>query len=321
MLKLLATTLMLLPMVARAQVCGPDPVPAPAAAVGYTCEIFWDHFTDIATIDVNDTRAPGFKWYAHNNWEGLALGHTGWWLSGMPFPTPPGDMTIVSGGLQLRPSRNDQGVNMTTCATTGVANQYVGTAFPGAAYMQIEVTSITPQNGKLPGNNWWPAFWASPVEFMAAAPPGGVLTYFGELDIFEGINIPPSGTGRNIHWWSMDGTTLSDHPETYGSETFAVDGLTLAALLVPASANGGVGYVQGFVNDVRQTSFPGDRTWPPDDAHYDTNATQHLCLILTSGMNQSFVVRSVQVFGPPGGVEPPPVDRVGGRGRGFMMPR
>jgi len=34
---------------------------APAAARGYTCEVFWHGFSSLSRVAVNDTRAPGFK--------------------------------------------------------------------------------------------------------------------------------------------------------------------------------------------------------------------------------------------------------------------
>src|ERR1700730_10499157 len=100
------------------------------------CEVFWDHFTSSSTVDLADTRAPGFKWYIHNRWPGLASGDAAWQNFDI---TNPSDITFVAGGMRLNPSVNtvNDGVNMISCATNGVAGQYVGTAIQGGMYVDI----------------------------------------------------------------------------------------------------------------------------------------------------------------------------------------
>src|SRR6266550_3028759 len=48
--------------------CGPDPAPPQAAALGYTCEVFWDNFTSLSTIDTTSSHVNGFKWYPGGAW-------------------------------------------------------------------------------------------------------------------------------------------------------------------------------------------------------------------------------------------------------------
>jgi hypothetical protein len=286
--------ILLLPSTAGAQTCGPDPAPAPAAAWGYTCEVFWDHFDDIATIDVNNTKAPGFKWYVNNRWPGLAAGRN-WNTTTI---TPPGDIAIVSGGMRLTPTFDD-GVNMQSCVTNGLPNSWNGYAIPGRFYVEVEVTSVSPSIGIVPPNTWWPAFWTMAVEFLSAPDPSPALIIHSELDIFESINNPGS-TGRNVHWWSVNGTSQTDHPVTYGADTTVLNGNKFAALVVSAEQNGGTGFVAGYVNDVHQTSGgPGDRAWPPADANYNKTATDHHCLMISSGKNQALTLKAVKVWGPP----------------------
>lgn len=270
--------------------CGP--APAQAVARGLTKQLFCDDFPNLSSIDTNDTLSPEFKWYVRNRWPGLAAGRTVWQI--VPS-TPANNFAIVAGGLQLTPSRNDQVSNMQTCATTGSAGGVVGYSFVGPIYIQIKIASVS-AIGIQPGNNWWPAFWGIATEFLAAADPSPGAITFGEIDIFESINTFPTFTGRNIHWWTANGSGQADHTITYGGDIRELDGNTFGTLLIPASNNGGTGFVAGYLNDVHQTGV-GDKAWPANDANYDHNATDHLCLMITSGMNQPLVIESVQVFG------------------------
>ena len=220
----LSSVLFLLCSVAHAQ-CGPDPVPAPAAAHGLTCEIFYDNFTSLSTIDINDTRAPGYKWYVHNMWPGLASGAGNWQTT----PVSPSSYFAQDvEGLALRPSVNDPNAtyNMMSCATTGVARQYIGTAIRAPLYIDVQITDFT-QPGQLPGNHWWVAIWAVGTNFLTAPDPAPGSTIMPEVDFYEGL-----GGGRVLHQWTMSSLGQIDTHREYSGVFFA-PGVTIGTLILP----------------------------------------------------------------------------------------
>jgi hypothetical protein len=273
------------------QTCGPDPVPAPAAAWGYSCEVFWDHFTSISTVDVNDTRAQGFKWYVHNHFPGLASGAHQWQVG---LPTRPGDVFLDprGEGLTLRPTVEEVpsgggGRHLESCATNGIANQYVGTAILGAAYFRYEITSTTEGTS----GAWWPAGWTATTEFLMSSGPYPSSNHWPELDIFE-AQLP--NQGRYIHDWLINSASQTDSPTPYGASV-GVTRITYGTLVVPPELNGGTGFVRGYVNDT--TAQSPTVTFSPGGP-YSSVATQHHCIVFTSGLNQPLIIKSVQVFAP-----------------------
>jgi hypothetical protein len=86
--------------------------------------------------------------------------------------------------------------------------------------------------------------------------------------------------------------------------------VTVGALIVAPEDNEGTGYIERYINDVAQ---PNIVTWTPGST-YSRTSLDHHCIMLQSGLNQSLVVRSVQVWtaSPAGG---------GTDGRGLLKRR
>jgi hypothetical protein len=279
---------------AQAQTCGPDRVPAPAATQGFNCEIFWDGFTSLSTVDVNNTLAPGFKWYVQ------VAGNT---------VTPATAFVQTGGGLQITPATNDATYglwNMGSCAALGSGN-HVGTTISGSMYVDIQLTTW---GLKLGGNNWWPATWMLGSEqiYAVRVPTTGVIDS-PEPDVLEGI----ASAVRYFHFWHIVGSggppDGSQTDSTGGgiqyvssSPTFA-SGYTYGVLLLDPLVNSGTGVVIGYLNDfIEGTSTPV--TWGSGSIF--TNTTRKpMCILFTSGNAQPIVIRSVQVWTTtPTGVTP-----------------
>jgi hypothetical protein len=288
--------------------CGPDTAPAPAAARGYTCEIFWDDFTSISTVDVNNTKAPGFKWYVNNGWPGLG-GGPAQNLQNVDI-SPPGDIILDPGGngLLINPSNNNPlgGAtntlyNMQSCVTNGVANQYIGTTIPGynGFYMDYTVFSVSPSAGTISGNHWWPVGWMLGVNVLDALDPAPGFLTFAEVDVFEQLNGAPSPPpfGRFSHWWQGNGSGQTDHQARYGQTPTSLNNTTFGVLVVPGAQNGGTGFLRGFINDVIDPNNV-DVTWTPGDGQFSNIESNNHCMIFTTGHNQPMVIRSVKVFAP-----------------------
>jgi len=284
-------------------VCGPDKAPAPAAAHGFTCEVFWDDFTSSSTVDLGNTRAPGFKWYINNRWPGLASGYAAWQNFNI---TNPSDIAFVAGGMRLTPSSNtaNDGVNMMSCATTGVAGEYVGTAIKGGMYIDVQVTSISPIVAT--GAMWWTALWSIGTNFLTALDPYPATTRLAEVDFLE-INT----SARMLHEWQIN-HAAQDVTRKYYDQIPYANGMTIGTLILPPELNGGTGTVVGYENEVVGVGPPV--TWAPGGL-YSTTTTYPQCFIITSGYNQAVTLRSWKVFAAP----PPALAPTGRRRRSFLQ--
>jgi hypothetical protein len=277
---------------AQAQTCGPDPVPAPASQQGFNCEVFWDGFASLATVDVNDTLAPGFKWY----------------VKGSGFVEPSSAFVQTAGGLQITPTNNDPVTGLYqlgSCASTGGGN-HVGTTVTGSMYVDIKLTTWGSQLG---GNNWWPAAWMLGGEQLYAirVPTTGIIDS-PEIDLREWAN---AGDARHYHFWHIigsggapDGSQADIGNYVYVSSTPAfVSGYIYGASLLDPTLNRGTGAVTGYLNDFIETNST-PVTWSPG-ATIQNTTLKPMCILFGSGYNQPIVIRSVQVWQTaPAGVTP-----------------
>jgi hypothetical protein len=267
--------LLLLCSVAHA-LCAPGPVPAPAAARGLTCKIFWDDFRSPSTVDLADTRASGFKWY-------LDWAHTN-----------PADIAFVAGGMQLTPSSNTSNdlFNISSCSGPGGSYQYVGNAVGGSMYINVTISSIGTAG---PGAMWWPAVWALGVQQIYRPDPPPTPFNSPEVDFIE-----HTGGARNLHQWFIYTGGQTETWTPYANTPPFLGGETLGTLILKPEQNGGVGTVVGYLNDIVEAeSTPA--TWTPGGT-YSVTAEMPMCFLITSGYQQPLVLRSFEVFVPP----PPP---------------
>lgn len=304
---------------AVAQVCGPDTAPAQASAQGLTCEIFWDDFPGTAnacptTVDCADTLAPmwspsnpgGKKWSTHMRWPGLAGGNPGW----QTFPTTTlGDVFVDpgGGGVTIYPTNNTYDIFLMSCATNGVANQWLGAAWVAPFYTEVTITSDIPP-GRQVGNTWWPAAWMMTTEWMAAPQPTGSNTIRNtEIDIIEDTDtsVDHSGTTTRLFFsWLTDNTGGNTYPgqQDYGTYFTSDTNKRYGNLVIPSQLNSGTGYMKGYRENILQTPTP---TWAADDTLWSPTNTQHYCMLLSGAYHQAFTIKSVRVWGPQP-ISPPP---------------
>lgn len=268
--------------------CGPDPAPAPAAAIGMTCETFWDDFTSSSTIDMTNSLAPGFKWYLGNNWpRALDLN----WPGGAPVttPTPTSWFSIGSGGLSISALIDDvRGqVLLTSCGPIASAPFYVGTPITGGFFLR----TVQGASGSS-GANAWPLIWTFPTEFLVGGVGGAAV--FVENDHLEGhANQPVGNFQRLLHHWLYPGHNDNAFGGPHGAPP--TTGTVADSFVVPAALNGGTSkmdyYVNGVVESVTDsTSYPGS---------FDLYMSNHNCIILGSGFGSTLVLRSLQVWQTP----------------------
>lgn len=158
-------------------------VPAPAAAAGLSIKTFEDTFPDLSSIDVNNTKKPGFKWYVDINYSN--------------DDPPPSTFTLIDngeGGKALRierPSGNTAQLDLLSAQYDPPDPSTQGRTFNagkiGAFY--VEGRLRWPKNSGV-GEDGFPAFWMNPVQTHAGQidfkdPKTGGVKPFVEIDIME----------------------------------------------------------------------------------------------------------------------------------------
>ena len=257
--------------------------PANPGASGYSL-VFDDEFNSISTIDVNNTGAPGYNWYASS------------FVAG---PTSPGNIQVANGALTLVQSNNNFSYGIGTAGPANNADGFVGQAFGGGAYYEARI-KFNPANVN-PATTNWPSFWADSLELWvnnslhSAHWPGQSPTgtgptsgynHFVEDDFFEyDLGTTTAYNGALHDWYAQIGQCgggwycdINNNPaggnggpSGFTTGTPSVPGgtdwtqyHTLGSLWVAGNAsNGNHGYIQRYFDGVANTDTV---TWtgPPN---------------------------------------------------------
>jgi hypothetical protein len=281
-------------------------VPAPALAHGYTTLAFYDNFAT-NTVDINNTGAKGYNWYIQSGWPRCY--QTAWqsFTSGVSghLTVANNALTIASG--QMGSSSQPAGAQLASAIPAANAQNYNGTIFNGAMYIEIR-SQFSP--GASPGSpNSWPIFFAIPYEFLVV----GSVTVFEELDFWEAF---PQGVGAinfqaQTHEWTFSSPTAGTANSTaVGNWTYPATqptaGLyfTMGFLLQPSTANSGTGVIRKFFNGVEVldqlyfTASGGSPGATPTNASgiFSLADTENFILMLGAGPSWPNVISSVSVW-------------------------
>lgn len=278
--------------------------PSEASAVGYIKLTFYDNFGSPATVDLNNTKASGYNWYVNNAWPHLNANGTAW----TPFLTAPATLSSYlsfgTSGLEISDDNSHIDSSLDTCVDNG-AGAFIGTTFANGLYLQVSA-SFDPSlatSGAVTWGSWPLPGWLVPAAFL-----DGTITNtnFGELDNFECF--PQTATCNFLFtthdWNTSNGTNNFFQINPSGSPTYTSPN-TYGFLWVPASQNGGVGYIKRFLNDVQQGStLTYSAGGSPSPALSPSNPTgalseidsQAFCLLLGTGHSWPMFVYSVQIW-------------------------
>lgn len=209
-------------------------IPADAIAFGMINRKFFDDFTTSSTIDLADSRGPGFNWYVHNAWPHAAFP----WVTASP--TLSSSISVSGGVLTIATDASGFGECLNTAVTANNAQGYNGTVFSGGFYAEARI-SFDPTLSQTTFASW-PAFWMTASQFLTSN-----VSEFGEFDVFEAISDPMTdgvvSMGFTLHDWKVNNT----RPVPIGSTTGQPSGFhTYGILWVPAVYNGGTGLVEAF---------------------------------------------------------------------------
>ncbi len=219
--------------------------PAQATAVGFTNLTFCDTLSTQQSIDINNTKVAGFKWYIQNYSEHsvfaplsfLLNDGTGFWLAGQVG----GKSTVLNTAVQV-----------------GTSQAYIGQVFSGGFYAEAtRKLSPTSTTGE-------PSFWFQDIKTLLnySSPPDR----YTEIDVFDW----PAGNGpdTSIFDWAPgeEATTgygnTNNHP-SMGSPTYS-NYNTYGVLVVPSTQNAGTGYVKWYFNNTLVTTVTYSPTGVPN---------------------------------------------------------
>ncbi len=207
--------------------------PSQAAAFGLNRLVFQDDFTSLATIDLNNTRAAGFKWYVNNSFS-LA--------TQIPFrsypPTLGSSFSIVNGTV-LQTSTGD---GLMSLVDNGLGGVY-GAAFAPPFYWEASV-AFNPNDQA--GNH--PAFWTMAQEMLL-----GVASNWVEFDVFESLG---SNQGfSTVHdWINQSQTSNTNNLPGWGNPPTLTSLNTFGLRVIPTTSNAGTGLIDFYLNNVLLSS-------------------------------------------------------------------
>jgi hypothetical protein len=177
-------------------------LPAAVIAAGCTQNVFFDDFDDTHTIDMQDTRAPGFNWYRYSATESSS--------------TPTANFGIVndSGVSALRFSTAGGSLNGATRSTTYGA---VGKSFHATGHSCTYIEGRVAM-GLVPTTaGTWPAFWALATKHMQNVqmpwpdPADVGYEHYIELDIMElATRYSDNARATIIDWYGDYNTKTTD---------------------------------------------------------------------------------------------------------------
>ncbi len=241
------------PAFAQACISSAPAAPSQASAFGYTCAILDTQFGTLSSvIDLNDTLAPGFDWYVHNQWN-TGSGGGAFWNNGPAIASA--QFTNSGSNLVLNAPTNHT-AGLMTAAYLG-NGQYVGHAIKPGFYVNFEISYASTIPSGIT-NGLWPAVWATTIEWLT-----GSLTasnnYLTELDDYEAYSGPGAGnpvsTIMTIHEWSAD--LASTQANTNNAVTLAGTLSQLhdyGMLVVPMVDNGGTGLIQRYYDSTHEST-------------------------------------------------------------------
>jgi hypothetical protein len=225
--------------------------PAPASAWGLTTRTFYDPFTSISTIDVNNTKTGfgpgGFLWSP--NGPMLSSTDTGW--SGAPT-LPSGAISVTGSGLSIAYGTTGGTQGLKSLFDNGNGT-FTGMAFSGPFYWEVGF-QINPSPASLTGLEGSPAIWMVSTQGII-----GNASPFIELDNWQAYPYS-AGTatsifGNLLQWQSTGGGNFENWQANGYDGSADTNWHKAGALFIPSSLNGGTGLVQWYADGVHKSGY------------------------------------------------------------------
>lgn len=209
--------------------------PPVAATAGFNNLLIWDDFNSVATIDVNNTKNPGYIWY--NDVRSPVVPASAYSVSN--------SILTINADLSLGHSANIQTPGYD--GNMGYPN-YRGIIIPPTGfYFEISMGwSLSPPGGAV----HWPQafFFDMNIDWCNAGDGTAVPQPYGEIDVMEAFSCPACPL-VTIHQWN----DCSSTNQVGGGYSFGGADLSqqhkYGCLWIPQSKNGGVNGVLKFYFD------------------------------------------------------------------------
>lgn len=217
--------------------------PAAAKLYGYNTLTFFDDFTSLSTIDVNNTLQPGYNWYVSGQRAG----------AGNPIQISPASCFSVNNSvLTFTPDTFASGHGSAIGTIGWVPGSPVTTVgsnpgFTGGAYFEVKMSFNA--DFTRDGGGAVPSFYLLDKQILLASANGGSLGAGKvELDFFECFSSTDIN-GHDYHWASL-GTTYANTNNVLSNLSNYQVMNTYGCLYVPQAKTGGGGIVQRYFNGV-----------------------------------------------------------------------
>lgn len=214
--------------------------PAAAALYGFNRLTFFDDFTSINTIDVNNTLQPGFNWYMRN------LVQTG----GGIVTQNPSTVSVSSSVLTFTPNSSSGGWLGTygLVGNAGSATNVGSGIAAGGGYFECRI-AFSPQSVV----NLWPTFWMIDQQvFLNVINSLSFSSNYAEIDFFE---YEGGASYTDWDWYSAATQYKNTNTSIAGTPNIA-DGSyhKIGGLLVPQAKNSGTGLIERYIDGVAYSS-------------------------------------------------------------------
>jgi hypothetical protein len=254
LLRLAAPALILSSRTARAFHHGNELPPPPYFSQwGFNSVSFHDPFTSLNTIDVNNTQAPGFKWYTFFTWPNSTMSNFGnWQLTLRPTtPVQPANTVVLGAngvtlfGLGGDFPGNNNGGGLQSAVSASNAQGYIGNAINTTNGFGMRVIMQADPSQAFTDSLGWPFVGLFDLAFFT-----GASNVWCEID---GPETFPTATGsanyfNGLHDWNINASSLISSSNQLVSAAPPNALFTSDTLFVAPALNGGTGLLQRWFN-------------------------------------------------------------------------
>jgi hypothetical protein len=274
------------------------PQPPLAQQYGFNSLAFYEPWESTATIDLTNSKAPGFNWYIN----GYFPVPNNWWLSSFNTKTPasPSQISVSNGIMTFVDSTQHEGNLISTCVWNGSA--LVGATFGGGFYLDAMMGFDNYLGADT--THSWPALWMVPAEHLTGGT--GVSGHVIDTSVMEAY------PGADAFCQNKCAILMGTHDEQVGQTTnapqytpdvnsrmqsiFGTFDFThlhhWSFLWVPQAKNGGsVGLMQWYVDShlILQMTYSSTSTSNPPlspsagNGELSYQESSHFCIFIDPG--------------------------------------
>lgn len=264
-----------------------------AISFGYTTCTFFDDFTSSSTIDLSNTKNPGFNWYVDSTFPNIFSKGSG--EGDFPTGSSASYISVSNSILEINQTATTAIPSWIWTACSNSSGGLNGSYFGGGFYVEAKI-AINP--ALVNAATTWPSFWGMAKEFLIGSS-GAYGNTFVELDFME---LYTSGELlTTVHEWiyssgpgsgfSADNSNENNDVGSYSN--FGTYYHTYGCLWVPMAQNSGTGLIQRYLDGTHLTAQDVTYTSGSNYAQMDS---QSQVILLQAGYDWPMYVDYVMVM-------------------------